>query len=166
MPDVRVALFDLDDTLVDRQLAFLTATEQFVLDHRLPSDAVEVILGFNQRGMVDWPVWMAQTRDRFSLSVPLDDLIERQRQRFLDCFLPDSDILDALAALRGEDWRIGVVTNGGALIQPVKVRNAGLTDALDVLVVSDIEDLHKPDRAIFELALSRLGARGSCLDDW
>lgn len=69
-------------------------------------------------------------------------------------------VRQALEALRGTGWRLGVVTNGRSDNQLGKLRRAALLDLFDCYCISDDVGLRKPDPAIFALARTRCGADG------
>jgi len=70
--------------------------------------------------------------------------------------VPD-DLPGALATARALGLRVGVVSNSEGKL-PELFAHVGLGDAFDVIVDSAIEGVRKPDRAIFERALARMGA--------
>lgn len=65
--------------------------------------------------------------------------------------------LEVLSALRERGIRLGVVTNGPSGLQRVKLRVVGLEEHVDAVVISGEHGVHKPDPAIFALALEALG---------
>ena len=64
---------------------------------------------------------------------------------------------DTLVALRASGLKLGVVTNGNGTVQNGKIDATGLRPLLDIVLVSEVEGLRKPDIAFFNLALQRLG---------
>jgi putative hydrolase of the HAD superfamily len=64
---------------------------------------------------------------------------------------------ETLAALRARGLRLGIVTNGNGTVQNGKIDATGLRPLLDIVLVSEVEGLRKPDIAFFNLALQRLG---------
>ncbi|BCJ33594.1 hypothetical protein Athai_10970 [Actinocatenispora thailandica] len=77
-------------------------------------------------------------------------------QRRTDYALYD-DVLDTLAALRGNGRTLGVITNGPGDAQRAKIAATGLTRYLDLVVISGEVETAKPGREIFDLALARAG---------
>lgn len=65
--------------------------------------------------------------------------------------------LELVRSLRGLGLRVGVVSNWSESL-PGILAGLGLADQLDFSVVSALERCEKPERAIFELALTRAGA--------
>jgi len=68
------------------------------------------------------------------------------------------DALPVIRRLRSAGMRLGIVTNGYTAMQSRKVRHHGLTPHLDFVLVSEAVGAHKPDKAIFDLALARAEA--------
>lgn len=66
------------------------------------------------------------------------------------------DAAEVIAALRGHDIRIGVLSNIHFDIRPM-FEKSGLLDSIDTFVLSGEEGIQKPDPKIFQLALDRLG---------
>jgi putative hydrolase of the HAD superfamily len=85
---------------------------------------------------------------------------EELMQRFLRTFWNEdnwtvfSEVPDVLQALRARGLCIGVLSNAPSNL-PSFLERLGLAPHLDFTVVSAIEGVKKPDRRIFEVALSR-----------
>ncbi len=62
-----------------------------------------------------------------------------------------------LVRLRGDHIRTGLVTNGSSKRQRRKVSIMGLERLMNIVIISEEIGLTKPDAAIFEAALDRLG---------
>lgn len=153
----RVALFDLDNTLFDRSAAFRRWADSFVEERSLPAGAAESLCRADDDGFATRRAVFEWARRRFSLSESVPELETEYRARYPAFFVPDQTVGPALARLRREGWRIGVVTNGPPS-QRVKVERAGLWELIDDCTISDEVGSAKPARAIFELALRRCGA--------
>jgi putative hydrolase of the HAD superfamily len=67
------------------------------------------------------------------------------------------DVLPVLDALEAGGVRVGMVTNGAAAVQRLKLDVVGLADRFDPLVISSEVGVRKPDPAVFEIALTRAG---------
>ena len=68
------------------------------------------------------------------------------------------DALPVIERLRGADLRLGIVTNGYTAMQRRKIRHHRLAAKMDFVLISEEIGLHKPDKAIFDLALAKAGA--------
>lgn len=78
--------------------------------------------------------------------------VRRSRYRLLDAARP------LLAGLRGRPGlKLGLVTNGPSDLQHEKIDRTGLDGLVDVVVVSGDVGAGKPDPAVFDHALGRLG---------
>jgi putative hydrolase of the HAD superfamily len=68
------------------------------------------------------------------------------------------DVIPMLDELRGLGVRLGVVSNWDSRL-PEVLEALDLKDRFDVLGVSHLEGMEKPDPRLFEIVLDRLGAR-------
>ena len=159
----RAILFDLDNTLIDRQAAFrlyaidfcrrrlqwLTLSEQAqALDELVAADD----WGYRPRN--EFCEWVTE---RFpGAQLQANDVWE-------DCCLhlpsfvePDSRVQGMLARLAGR-FGLFAVTNGSSQNQHEKLRRANLADHLSEAIVSGEVGFEKPHPAIFERALAMAG---------
>lgn len=153
-----LALFDLDNTLIDRTSAFALSARRFADEHGLdPDDVVPFLVEADDDGHARWEVWLAAAKARYGLADDVDALRVAHQHRYDACFSPDPSVQAALARLRAAQWKIAVVTNGPPS-QANKVAACGLTDLVDACCVSDVEGVRKPDPRLFEIAAQRCGA--------
>jgi len=153
-----LALFDLDNTLVDRQAAHRRWAESFATRYGLGEKAVAWLCEADEDGFARRDVVFAGARDRFGLDEPVADLVRAYRVEYPTYFRPDDQVSRSLERLRRAGWRIGVVTNG-PVTQHVKMERAGLSDLVDACGVSDEVGAAKPDPRIFEAVIERCGGR-------
>jgi HAD superfamily hydrolase (TIGR01549 family) len=153
-----VALFDLDNTLVDREAAFRRWAVAFVDDRGLGDAAFEYLMEVDGGGFATREVVFDGVRESYGLAESTEALIAEYRATHLDFFEPDPTVRTVLGDLGAAGWRLGVVTNGPPS-QRGKLERAGLLDLFDALCISDEVGVAKPDRRIFEEALRR--SRGS-----
>jgi 2-haloacid dehalogenase len=174
-------LFDVDDTLLDFD-ASEEAACRHVFDSRTDSSATPFApfaAAFRSIHSATWDLYMAGTVGRADVfHVTFEQLAA---MGYLDGMSP------AVAALTCQDWfvlhsvpepealhvlallhtrcRTGVVSNYElADIQRKRLASSGLAELLDVVVISGDSGVEKPDPAIFDEALRRLGLRPSqCL---
>ena len=154
-----VALFDLDNTLVDRAAAYRRWAETFASGRGLGEDCVEWMCEADNDGFRPRPELFAAVVDQFGLKDDVGDLVGRYWTEYLSAYRPDPAVKDALRRLRDAGWRIGIVTNGPST-QHQKVERAELTDLVDACCVSDEVGSDKPDSRIFLEALRRCGHTG------
>jgi putative hydrolase of the HAD superfamily len=154
-----LALFDLDNTLVDRQAAYRRWARQFVRREGLPDGAEEYLCQLDDDGFADRGAVFGAVRQRYGLEAPTEDLIAAYRVAYPGFFEPDPAVNEALGRLRHGGWRIGVITNGPPS-QRHKMERAGLLELIDGWCISDEEGVAKPDRRIFDEAVLRCRAPG------
>ena len=151
-----LALFDLDNTLVDRQAAYLRWAEWFAERHGLGEVGVAWLCRADDDGFARRDAVFGAARARFGLEPSVEALIADYRREYLTFYRPDDEVTDALAHLRAAGWVVGVVTNGPPT-QHEKLARAGLAGLVDACCVSDEVGATKPDRRIFEAAFRRCG---------
>jgi FMN phosphatase YigB (HAD superfamily) len=150
------ALFDLDDTLVDRKGTYRRWAESFAAGRALDSEAVEWLCEADNDGFAVRRDLFADAVVRFGLTDPVDDLLAAYWDGYLGVYRPDPEVSGALGRLRETGWKIAIVTNGPPT-QHEKVARSGLADLVDVCCVSSEVGVSKPDQRIFEEAFRRLG---------
>jgi HAD superfamily hydrolase (TIGR01549 family) len=158
----RLALFDLDNTLLDRDVAFALWTEQFVERHRLSADASSVIERADGDGLNARDTFFLQLKKMFGIETSVEDLLARYYVEYPACYSVDEGVIDAVRTLRADGWKVGVVTNGPPS-QQAKLEATNMMDEFDALCISQIVGAHKPDILIFEEAARRCGLP---LDGW
>jgi len=149
-----LALFDLDNTLVDRQAAFLGWARRFVADRGLDNRAVDFLCELDDDGSAPRERVFDAARTRYDLLESTATLIAEYRASYPAFFEPDRAVNEALDLLRAQGWLTGVVTNGPPS-QLEKLVRAGLIERIDGYCISDEFGVAKPDRRIFEETVDR-----------
>jgi FMN phosphatase YigB (HAD superfamily) len=152
----RLAIFDLDNTQVDRSAAFARWAAGFARRHRLGADAPAWLIEADGDGFAPRRRVFEAARVRFGLAESADELLAAYGDEYPSQFVPDPDVQAALGLLRGAGWRIAVATNG-ATTQRRKIDRAGLAPRLDAICISEELGFAKPDRRIFEAACAQAG---------
>lgn len=160
----RAVLFDFDDTLQNRTLAFTAWAEDFIR-RRLPAvpererrQMAQRMTVLNGGGYAGYPRFYELVRREFGLAGPEDQVFfEDLRTRFPlhTVLLPGA--AEGLARLRAAGWLVGVITNGDPLMQNRKLDASGLRPLLDTALVSGDEGVRKPDPELFVRGAARLG---------
>jgi FMN phosphatase YigB (HAD superfamily) len=153
----RLALFDLDDTLVDRSAAFRTWAEEFVVAHRLDAAALTWLLATDARISGAKGPFFHAVRQAFRIDQPADVLWRQYRRRMPDLVACRPQDREALRLLRVAGWRIGIVTNGMTDNQYGKIHRAGLHTLVDGWCISAEVGIRKPEPAIFGIVAQRCG---------
>ncbi|MFF4534233.1 HAD family hydrolase [Streptomyces sp. NPDC001407] len=149
----RLAFFDLDGTLADRQSALSDAVTALCRAHVLPPDAEQWLRTelVDRANAADF----ARLRDAFGLEVSAEQLWCEYVGLMAAASACRPEVLEGLARLRASGWTIGIVTNGAGDIQRAKLTATGLADLVDGVAVSGDLEIRKPDPRLFELAASR-----------
>lgn len=159
----RAILFDLDNTLIDRQAAFRRYATDFCRRHLQflntsgQEQAVSEFLAaddWGYRPRDEFTRWVSQRfpEARLAASEIWDDCCHH-----LPLFVePDVQVQEMLARLSGR-FQLLVVTNGSISNQQKKLRRAQLTNHLQAAIISEEVGVEKPHPAIFERALSIAG---------
>lgn len=166
---ISAILFDLDNTLSDRDEGFRRWAQWFARDRlgyvedAAIAEAVATIALLDGDGYTPRDALFSALKERFpQLTDDVDLLVHAYRDQAAS-HLPalDDGIASLLAALRevGIPW--GIVTNGASLNQRAKLRRLALEDQALAIVISEEVGSWKPDPAIFHLAAARLGAAAS-----
>lgn len=66
-------------------------------------------------------------------------------------------MVETLRLLRDRGLKLAIVTNASASFQKAAIQALNMEHMFDAIVISEAEDLRKPDRRIFDLTLRRLG---------
>ncbi|WP_432021561.1 HAD family hydrolase [Streptomyces sp. 1222.5] len=151
-----LALFDLDNTLIDRSAGIEQWARGFVQSRSLSLEAEAVICDrLRER---------AHPEDFVGLGVALglsDDPGDLWHEyvdglaRSVRCF---PGAREGLEGLRSEGWTIGIATNGAGDIQRAKLAATGLAPLFDGICVSGEVGVRKPERCLFEAAAAECGA--------
>ncbi|MFI6297624.1 HAD family hydrolase [Nonomuraea sp. NPDC050790] len=152
-----MALFDLDDTLIDLRAGFRVWAAEFAGDHSLDVEAVGWLVALDGDGLAHRGEFFARVRARFGLRSEAVELWADYRGRMPRLVECAPEVLDGLAKLRTLGRRVGIVTNGSADSQIGKIRCTGLVDAVDGYACSGVEGVRNPDRRLFEIAADRCG---------
>jgi FMN phosphatase YigB (HAD superfamily) len=156
----RLACFDLDNTLIDRDCAFLAWARWWVDRAGLGPDAVDWLVAHDNGGFTPRPLLFARFQQHFGVAVPVDEY-DREHPSFTSV---EPAVLDGLASLRTAGWWVAVVTNGGVVQQSRKLAHTGIASAVDYCCISEAAGVRKPDARIFTIAAQ--GAGTSLAGGW
>ena len=156
-------VFDLDNTLLDRQAAFKRLAENFYEEHLRPTRSVErdeavamMVLwdgdGYTDReGMLTR--WLSEWPD---VGLDMESLRKWYRSEMERQVKPDVEVNGFLAHLNEHQVPWGIVTNGSTN-QHAKCRAAGLDKLASFIIVSEEAGYRKPEPRIFRDALEATG---------
>ncbi len=153
-----LALFDLDNTLIDRAESFARWSTDFAVQRGLPSAATAWLVEADGDGFVPRPQFFTRVRERYGLREAADHMWADYRATYPGYARIRPEVLDALGRLREARFRLGIVTNGTAQTQRAKIDRTGLAAWVDAVCVSEEVGVRKPDQVIFAVAAHRCGA--------
>ncbi|MEV6531683.1 HAD family hydrolase [Streptomyces sp. NPDC051639] len=151
-----LALFDLDNTLIDRSASLEEWARTFVRSRSLPGGADAIICA--QLCERAYPEDFVALQTVLGLEADPRDLWHEYVEgvaRDVRCF---PGVREGLEALRGAGWTIGIATNGASDIQRAKLAQSGLAPLFDGICVSEQVGVRKPAHGFFEAAAAECGA--------
>lgn len=170
---VRAVLFDFDDTLQSRPIAFRKYTAYFVRRHfpqlseKEQAERAEAMWEKNANGhgyvlaepYIPYEPYFQYFKELWDWkdAPTTEELSEECYLRFSAMATPFDDAVQALRLLRSHGLAVGCITNGLPRMQNRKLDVSGLRPWLDITVVSGEEGVHKPDAEPFFRAAARLG---------
>ena len=166
---IQAVLFDLDDTLYDREAVFRRWGEAFVRDWlQLETDeerreALLLIASLDTDGYGSKQTIFFQLPDFFPiLGADRGAVADRCFDEFLTHITLEHQVDSVLAALKEASLPFGVITNGSSR-QWRKIERLGLRERTPCLFVSETFGVRKPDSAIFLAAADCLGVPPGCI---
>lgn len=160
---VKAAIFDLDGTLLDRDQslrAFINSQYERFYDQlgHIPKDLyVQRFIELDARGYRWKDAVYQQLIREFKISgisweIMLNDYVSRFKDHCVGC----QGLIEMLEAMQKKDIQLGLITNGPGQLQLDSIRALGIEMYFNVILVSGIEGIAKPDPRLFEKALSAL----------
>jgi putative hydrolase of the HAD superfamily len=161
---VQSVLFDLDGTLLDRDASveqFIAAQYVRLADHlgHIPKiDYVTRFIKLDDHGYV-WKDKVYQTLvTEFEIEgMTWQALLYDYETQFQFHCVPFCFLFEMLSALKKQGYLLGIVTNGFGRFQDRAIDGLRIRDYFDVILISEVEQVRKPQTEIFQRALNRLG---------
>ena len=137
-------VFDLDGTLIDSLPDIVVAANKMLADFGKPPLSEATIRGFIGNGL---PVLVQRVRRASDLDEPgaLDSILKHYNAAPSDLTRPYSGVLDALKALKGNGYPMGICTNKEYELTLPVLENLGLAPFFDVVVGGNSRPTRKPD---------------------
>ena len=161
---IKSVLFDLDGTLLDRD----TSIKQFIwaqydrlidrLSHIPKSDYTTRFIELDCHGHV-WKDKVYQTLvEKFEISgISWEELLDDYETQFQFHCVPFPGLIEMLTTLKQQGYLLGIITNGRGKFQDRAISGLGIRDYFDTILISEIEQVRKPQPEIFHRAIDRLG---------
>ncbi|MED3398879.1 HAD-IA family hydrolase [Bacillus wiedmannii] len=158
-------LFDLDDTLLDRNKAvdnlFLLVLEKCYEDvsDTVKNNMLQKFKEYDKKeyGISNKTIVLESLFDEFApiYRLPHNYIQDFWNENFPTCFSIDQNTIHFLNHIKSH-FKIGIITNGSTHRQKAKIINTNLNNYFDTIIISEEVGLSKPDKRIFELALNKL----------
>lgn len=170
MRKYKAILFDLDDTLLNRDKAvdqlFNIILENY---YRVTADDItkKMLKKFkeydkNCYGDGDKIKVLKPFFQEFppELEMKESNMIDFWDTYFPQCFKPEEEVHTLLDQI-SQHAKIGLITNGSTQRQKAKIKSSQLESYFETIVISDEVGYSKPEQEIFDIALDRLGVMAS-----
>ena len=157
---IKAIIFDLDNTLIDRQKAFKEMLERkfHILfdDEELIQKMINDILKWDNNGTVERIDVFKKWAEVYHITKITPEQLDKEwsNESGSVAFLFD-DVRDTLKELK-KKYKIAVLTNGNASSQRRKLNTINIYDLLDYSLVSSEYGVRKPDKKIFEYTAKQL----------
>lgn len=165
---IRAILFDLDDTLVDRE----AATDVFLGTQYLAARLDQVPFAAYRRRFRELDEHGYACRSRVLRALVTEYGLRASAHEleaeFRRCVWENARLYPSargtLQELRALGYRLGIVTNGTVSAQRAKLAATGLRALVDTVLISEEEGIDKPETDIFcRTALRLVAAPAECL---
>jgi putative hydrolase of the HAD superfamily len=165
---VKAVLFDLDGTLLDRD----TSVEQFIsvqydrltsnLSHIPKNDYMTRFIELDCHGHV-WKdkVYQALVREFAIENISWQELLEDYKLQFQYHCVPFKFLIEMLDKLKQQNYLLGIITNGRGQFQARAIEGLGIRDYFDTVLISEVEQIRKPQVEIFQKAMNQLSVSAS-----
>lgn len=162
---IKAVLFDFDETLQDRTLAFEGYMDSF-LDEFCPDISTDErekrkqdMRTTGNGGYVNRVEWCSLLCEMWGWkdAPPAEELAYHYDKTFGDHNVIFENSAPLLKELKRRGYIVGVITNGPSMLQNHKMDTSSLRPYCDIVVVSGDVGVHKPDPALFIYTAEKLG---------
>lgn len=150
-----LAVFDLDDTLVDYAGAIDRALVAFALERMLGDEGLKFLREVNIRAQSVDEAWQS-VRSHFRFEEDAHNLAMSFAEMVPKLTVPFEGVGSGLRALRGAGWRLALLTNGVERDQKIKIADH-FDDLFEVSVFCDDSGPRKPDPVAFNQVTYQAG---------
>ncbi|WP_430165559.1 HAD family hydrolase [Peribacillus psychrosaccharolyticus] len=164
----KALLFDLDDTLLDRDKAvdrlFFILLKKCYEDTNdsTKNEMLQKFKEYDHRsyGVSDKTRVIESLFEEFppKYRLPHNYILEFWDYNFPHCFSIEENIIRIVNRIK-KHVKVAIITNGSTKRQKAKIMNTHLHNCFDIVIISEEVGFKKPDKRIFELALTQLNVQ-------
>ncbi|HEY2492668.1 MAG TPA: HAD family hydrolase [Paenibacillus sp.] len=163
--DLKAVIFDLDNTLMDRDTTFRKFSEQFVsehLSHLIKSAQAEIVVDMKIRdadGYRNKQQFFQELVDvlPWKNKVSAVDIEQFYNIHYMTHACRMAYAEEALMYCNHRGYAMGIITNGRQHIQQGKINKLQLIEHFHTVVISENTGIQKPAPEIYQMALDQLG---------
>lgn len=163
---IQAVLFDLDGTLLDRDASVASFIDdqydrmQRSLGHIPKALYIKRFIELDMRGYVWKDKVYAQLIQEFEIhQTTMEFLLDDYLSNFhLHC-VPFKGLQSMLQGLKEQGMKLGIISNGKGDFQMGNIKALAIENYFDVILISENEQLRKPNPRIFQRALGRLAVQ-------
>ena len=160
---IKAVLFDLDGTLLNRDESvkrFIDSQYERLnkwLAHITKEEYIHRFIELDKRGYV-WKdkVYQQLTQEYHFSGISWEVLLQDYIREFKYSCVPFNNLTLMLEELKSSNLLLGMITNGYGQFQMDNIKSLGIEKYFDVILVSEWEQMKKPDPRIFHSALEKL----------
>lgn len=160
---IQAVLFDLDGTLLNRDASVVSfIDDQYDRMHQslghIPKDVyAERFIELDRRGYVWKDQVYAQLIQEFNIEhTTMEFLLEDYIAQFRFHCIPFIGMHSMLKSLKQQGMKLGIISNGKGKFQMDNIKALGIEKCFDAILISESENIRKPDPQIFKRAMARL----------
>ncbi len=159
---IKAVIFDLDQTLLDRDATFAnylsSQYDHFQLSSSrvTKSEYIDFILSIDDHGYTKkGEVFQRACREILSSTVSSKTLLAHYQEEYGKEPVLYEGVKGALERLK-KIYQIGLITNGRVQSQMAKIEISGIKDYFDSIQISEAVGVEKPDPLIFQIGIQSL----------
>ncbi|MEC0308241.1 HAD family hydrolase [Paenibacillus lautus] len=161
---LKAIILDLDETLTDRRAAIDSFIERLIARY-FPDSDEDTQLRIAKRFKEADHNGYRDKREVYEMLVEhlqwvnpptADEYLTFFREEIPLCIQPMDQLFPVLRHLKSQGLRLGIITNGTVQVQEGKIRQLGILEYFDSIVISEEAGVKKPDPRIYMRALDLL----------